>query len=330
MSSVSIEPFLLITTRLFPSPRGSIRTRNQSRVFIAPLLKHQFTFIHIIWGEMVMCCPLFDAMQETGDRILLAPHLVLCLDFDGTLAQFADDPAQVQLTPQMQRVLWLLAKREEASLVIISSRDRADLQTRVAIPDVIFAGNHGLEISGPGYLFVEPDAASRCPSLQALEENLMRRLQHIPGVVVEDKGLMLSIHYGQAPAGHWPLIQRTVRRALAGLQWSYSMNTREKAFEIRPCGAWNKGSAVALIRDQFGMPGGSMIYVGDDITDEEAFVALPEDITIKVGDPQATAAHFYVDGPLEVRGFLEWVEGLLRDRSARAADREFAMADTLA
>lgn len=275
-----------------------------------------------------MCVPWIDAMHEIGDQVLHAAHLLLCLDFDGTLAPLMEDPAQVQLTPQMQRVLWLLAAREDVALVIISSRDRADLQTRVAIPGVVFAGNHGMEISGPGCLFVEPNAASRCASLQTLSENLVRHLQHIPGVVVEDKGLMLTIHYGQAPADQWESVQRTLCSDLFGLQRNFHLSMREKAFEIRPGVAWNKGSAVAWIRDHFGKPGATMIYVGDDITDEEAFGALPDDITIKVGDPVETAAQFYVDGPLEVRGFLEWIEGLLRDKSARIAEREFAMSGT--
>src|SRR4051794_10007655 len=103
----------------------------------------------------------------------------------------------------MQRVLWLLADYDGVSLVVISSRDRADLQTRVGIPGLVFAGNHGLEISGPGCLFVEPAAASRCTSLQGLADELTKRLQHIPGILVEDKGLMLSVHFGQVGASQW-------------------------------------------------------------------------------------------------------------------------------
>src|SRR4051812_11895195 len=106
-----------------------------------------------------MSHPLFDVIREIEDRILQAPHVLVCVDYDGTLTHFSATPLGAHLSPQMERVLQSLAEDENSSLAIFSGRDRADLQGRIDIPGLIYAGNHGLEISGPGYMFVEPMAA---------------------------------------------------------------------------------------------------------------------------------------------------------------------------
>src|ERR1700735_659340 len=101
-----------------------------------------------------MSQPLFDCTTEVGDRILHAPHLLLGVDYDGTLTHFVANPVGAKLSPQMERSLLNLAEDENVSLAIFSGRDRADLQGRVEIPNIIYVGNHGLEISGPGFMFV--------------------------------------------------------------------------------------------------------------------------------------------------------------------------------
>src|SRR5262249_5991479 len=129
---------------------------------------------------------LFDAMREVGEEVVLAPHLLICLDFDGTLTPFVEDPATASLSPQMQRVLRSLAGHEGVSLALFSGRERADLQTHVGIPGLIYAGNHGLEISGDGFIFIEPTAVACGKALKELAADLAQALQHVPGAFVED------------------------------------------------------------------------------------------------------------------------------------------------
>src|SRR5258708_23068160 len=100
-----------------------------------------------------MSQPLFDALSEVAERIRQAPHCLLCLDFDGTLAPFVPDPGDAFLPPAIDRTLRDLAGHDSLALAIVSGRDRADLQGRVGIPGVIYAGNHGLDISGSGFVF---------------------------------------------------------------------------------------------------------------------------------------------------------------------------------
>jgi trehalose 6-phosphate phosphatase len=267
-----------------------------------------------------MCQLLFGAIEEVEQRISRTPHLLLCLDYDGTLTHLTDTPVGAHLSPQMERVLLSLAEHDNLTLAIISGRDRADLQARVSIPGLIYAGNHGLEISGPGYLFVEPQAASYVCALQELSDQLAGKLQSIPGALVEFKGLTLSVHYRQVATAKWEEVRHLVHAALASTTHPFVLIAGEKIFDIRPRVYWDKGSAITWIKRRLDKPEILAIYVGDDATDEDAFLALPDGITIKVGDAAETAAHYLLGGPWEVRKFLEWLDEVLRQQARRRSN----------
>jgi trehalose-phosphatase len=255
-------------------------------------------------------------VKDVGERIRQAPRCLLCLDFDGTLSQFVDDPADARLSPSMERALRAIAGHDTMSVAIISGRDRTDLHRLVDIPGLIYVGNHGLDISGPGYMFVEPTAASRTDELRALAQTLTAKLQGIEGVFVEYKGLTISVHYRQVPASGQDELRRIVHATLAGTSHPFVLGAGEKVHEIRPRVYWNKGTAVTWIRAQLGKPDALPIYVGDDTTDEDAFTALrDEGITVKVRTSPETAAHYTLEGPPDVRRLLEWLDQLLRHRS---------------
>ncbi len=273
---------------------------------------------------------LFDDIHEVEARILQAPHVLLCLDFDGTLAQFTATPLGAHLSPQMDRTLQTFAEFPDVSLAIISGRDRADLQGRVDMPGLIYAGNHGLEISGPGFMFVEPTAAALASVLKELADQLAVKLQPITGVLVEYKGLTVSVHYRLAPAADLDEIRRLVHTALAAAAHPFVLNNGEKVFEIRPRVYWNKGTAVHWIKDKLDKPDTLIIYVGDDTTDEDAFTALPEAVTVRVGHPPTTAARYHLEGTTEVRKFLEWVEELLRHKAQHHSESAAAPVPQLA
>jgi trehalose 6-phosphate phosphatase len=269
-----------------------------------------------------MSQPLFDAMHEVGDRILAAPHLLVGVDYDGTLTHFVANPMGAVLSTQMQRVLLSLAENEAVSLAIFSGRDRADLQTHVDIPGVIYVGNHGLDISGPGFLFVEPGAVARTETLKELAAELERKLKPIAGAVVEYKGVTVSVHYRQAAAEDADEVRRLVHATLAGAIHPFMLTQGEKVFEIRPRVYWNKGTALNWIREHIGKPEALPIYVGDSATDEDVFTAIPEGITIKVRPAADTAARYSLESPPEVRKFLEWVDEILRNKAPHHAGQE--------
>jgi len=262
-----------------------------------------------------MCQPLFDAIHDVEERIRQASHVLLCLDYDGTLTHFAAHPLGACLSLHMERILMSLAEHGHASLAIISGRERADLQRRVGIPGLIYAGNGGLEISGPGFLFVEPTAAENSTALEKLAEQLAGNLGSINGVIVENKGLSISVHYRNVAAAEQADFLRLVHATLASAKHSFILGMGEKVFEIRPPVQWNKGNAVAWIQDKLGKVDLLSIYVGDDATDEIAIASLPDAITVKVGDALATAARYKLVGPAEVRKLLEWLDELLEHKA---------------
>ncbi len=98
-----------------------------------------------------------------------------------------------------------------------------------------------------------------------------------------------------------------VHAALARAPHPFRSTCGDKSFEIRPRVDWNRGDAVRYIRAHAAAPGALAIYVGDDATDEDAFAALPEDITIKVGDAPETLAQYNLENVDEVQEFLGWL-----------------------
>jgi trehalose-phosphatase len=270
-------------------------------------------------GGKVMPHSLFDVIDEIAFRIAQAPHLILFLDFDGTLAAIAQEPAMAGLSPHMERVLRSLAGQPQVSVAVISGRERADLQNRIRIPGLIYAGNHGLEINGDGFIFVEPTAAACSGAIKEVVADLGRRLHDISGALVEDKGLTVSVHYRLVADDKLDELRRTVHTVLAASHHPFQLTAGDKVYEIRPRVYWSKGTAAEWIRQQLDKPDDLAIYVGDDSTDEDAFAALADGITVKVGAGAGeTAAHYLLQDPAEVRKFLEWLDIQLRRQHVNA------------
>jgi trehalose-phosphatase len=249
-----------------------------------------------------------DGLAEVGEQVRDAVYLSVFLDFDGTLAPIVDHPADAKMDPQMRATLKALARRDQTLLVFISGRSVNDLRSRIQLPDVVYAGNHGLEICGR-LNFVEPSALAKGELLKRLVAYLNGSLRHIPGAWVEDKTLTATVHYRQAALREERSIANIVHAALAHHSAIFQLNAGKKVFEIVPRTKWHKGAAVCWINTRLAGPGATSIYIGDDRTDEDAFVRLPGEITIRVGDPEGTAARYHVKGPGQVREFLEWLNG---------------------
>jgi trehalose 6-phosphate phosphatase len=262
---------------------------------------------------------LLDAAQEVGERIAQASHLLVCLDFDGTLTKIVAHPAEVVLDRDTRDVVAKLAGREDVTVAVVSGRARSDLLARVDVAGLIYAGNHGLEISGPGFVFIEPSAATCREQLHALAKELAARLNAIPGAFVEDKGLTISVHDRKVSAERQEEVRRLVHTALANSKHPFQLTLGDRVYDIRPRVHWDKGVAVAWIREQIRKPDALAVYLGDDATDEDAFAGLREEITIKVGPNGETVAHYRLGTFTDVRKFLQWLISL---RSGRNRSRE--------
>ena len=242
-----------------------------------------------------------------------APLLAL-LDFDGTLSDIAGRPEDAVLRAGNAARLQALASGMPgviAAVGIVSGRALDDVAGRVGVPGLVYAGNHGLEIAGPGICYRHPAAEAAVPMMADAAGRLAAGLDGIPGVVVENKGITLTLHYRQTPA-EWRC------RAVAGFydavrplvaEGRCRITEAKAALELRPAADWHKGRALELIRARIA-PGAVPLYVGDDATDEDAFRAAQAAggagvCVLAAGDADiATAAGWRLASPAAVTAAL--------------------------
>ena len=255
-----------------------------------------------------------DHLGEIADRVIPRARLALILDFDGTLAPIVAAPERAVLPDRVRSALQRLARMPHVTLAIVSGRALDDIRARVGIDGLIYAGNHGLEIASPRWRWLLPEAERLQPRVAEAVRGLRARVEAVPGAIVEDKGLTISVHFRQTPL---PLVE-TVRVSAYEEAERRGLVVRagKRVYELWPPVTWDKGAAVRWILDrEFGSEWparAAVIYAGDDRTDEDAFVALPDPaITVKVGPgAQPTAAAFAVRDVAEMVQFLwalvEW------------------------
>jgi trehalose-phosphatase len=254
---------------------------------------------------------LFDCLEAIRPRIVSAGRIVLLLDFDGTLAPIVDYPVEAALPETTRRILSLMVESRRYLVAFVSGRRVVDLQHRVRLPNVVYAGNHGLEIRGGGVDFTDPIATERRPALQVLLCEVSEELQVVPQVEVEDKCLTASIHFRRAPDAQASVLQILKRRIDNDI---FMIREGKMVYEILPRSGSSKESAARRILSIRGADGDLAICAGDDATDEGLFAAansgINSGITIKVGEPCATTAAWFVHGADELLTFLVWLCGV--------------------
>ncbi len=213
---------------------------------------------------------------------LARERALLVFDFDGTLAPIVERPADAVIRATTRSLLRVVALLYPCA--VVSGRSRADLAPRLeGIPLVAFAGNHGAE-AGFG-----PVDRTPCPAVRAWRETLQAALHGVRGVEIEDKGLSIAIHYRRAPdaAG----AQRRVRAAAEALEGARIFGGLA-VVNVAPADAPDKGAAVEEILQRVGRR--RVLYVGDDVTDEQAFAAESVSVSVRIGASERSAARFYL------------------------------------
>ena len=250
------------------------------------------------------------AQPRLLEKIKRRGRLFLMADFDGTLSPIVKRPALAKLDRATKRVLERLQKNRKVLLAVISGRSLKDVKSKVGIKGIIYAGNHGMEISGPGIKFLHKEAAGARAHFNSIDKKLKGALRSIPGALVEHKGLTISIHYRLVRRGDLARMHRAVRKALSLYRSGrrISIFLGKKVYEIRPSVRWDKGRAVKWLLDHHkGLRKDALaVYIGDDRTDEDAFRALRrKGITVRVGDPaERSLAQYYLRGTRDVFEFL--------------------------
>lgn len=226
----------------------------------------------------------------------------LLMDYDGTLTPIVGRPDQARLNPEARKLLEALVNHRRFVVAIVTGRSLKDILHLVDIPGVYYMGNHGLETEGPDLSFLHPDACKVAPTIKALCRELRSKLA-VRGIVVEDKGLTASMHYRLASKERAKKAKR-ILRGLVKLRENIKLTQGKKVLEVRPNLTWDKGEGVSWLLKALGgdiLP----IYMGDDKTDEDAFLRLKQGLTILVSSRRKKSnAKYYLKSVGEVHRFL--------------------------
>jgi len=249
-----------------------------------------------------------EVLDLAGDQLLSGRKPAVFLDYDGTLTPIVEDHTQAVLHEDMRAALARLAAR--CPVTIVSGRDLERLRALVGLEGVWYAGSHGLEIAGPdGSGESLEKAAAFLEALDALERKLQERLAGIPGHAVERKRFSIAVHYRRVASAAAGEVKAILDEALSG-QTRFRVGRGKKVYEIRPDIPWDKGRAVLWILQRLGLdkPEVLPVYVGDDLTDEDAFRALAGRglcVAVRHDETRPTAADYAVADTQEVKRLLE-------------------------
>lgn len=225
-------------------------------------------------------------------------------DYDGTLVPQSRDIATPVRDPGLGALFRRLLERG-FRVAVVSGRPARVLRSLVGLEEIYYAGLHGIEIEGPGIRFLHQAASDLghvMRSVRTLAEELLEDLG-VEGVV-EDKGLVVSIHLG---AVEREALESLARGIGSGLEFRGAVRfiVGRRSLEILPNIGWGKGKAVIYMISRLGLKGMPM-YFGDEASDEEAFEDLAGlGVTIKIGLEGPTRAGHYLRDPGELRLFLE-------------------------
>jgi trehalose-phosphatase len=212
-----------------------------------------------------------DHWEEIAD-LLRSRTPAVFLDFDGTLSPIVDDPAAAELPDATHAAVERLAER--CWVTVMSGRDADDVRGRVGIDGLVYAGSHGFDVIWPDGRREQRGTEYR-DSLQAAEEQLRDELGHIPGAELEPKRFAVAIHYRRVPPERVADVEAAVSRVAARFD-DLRRTGGKKVFELRPDFDWDKGRALLWLLDDLDLDGPEVlpIYLGDDLTDEDAFAVL--------------------------------------------------------
>lgn len=261
-----------------------------------------------------------DALDEP-DRFVAAldgRRPALFLDYDGTLAPIAATPEAAVLSEATRHTIERLAGC--CTVAVVSGRDRLNVDAMIGVPGLVVAGSHGFDLAGPDWSHQHPEGLDAAADLARAADELDDAVRGIPGIIVERKAFAVAVHVRQVAPDERERIEAAV--AEVGSRHPALRRSEGKLIhELRPAAPWDKGRAVRYLMERLGVdPVAEVpVYLGDDLTDEDALDALRADgIGIVVGtERRRTAAKFRLEDPTAVAVFLD----RLADRLGAPLDR---------
>jgi len=232
----------------------------------------------------------------------------LFLDYDGTLTPIVEDYKAAFLSENMRYLIRSISKISPTS--IITGRDLMDIRELVKLDELHYAGSHGFELIGPdGFVFENEEAKKSLKKIVKAADRIKEATSTIDGVKFERKKFALAVHYRQVSEHQQSKVKKIVYDILSQYP-EIKPGKGKKVIELKPNFNWHKGKSLRkllerIVKNTTNHP--FIFYIGDDITDEDAFFEILDDgIGILVGDHgQKTFAGFHLKNVNEVKTFLE-------------------------
>ena len=228
--------------------------------------------------------------------------LAVFLDFDGTLVAIAERPDLVHVPDSLLTTIQAVHDELDGALALISGRSIADLDALLAPLQLPIAGVHGVE---------QRDGSGNVRSVEssAIPEAVRNRLKALVDMdktlILEDKGSSLALHYRQSPARE-RLIRAELQKIYTDLGQDFVLQDGKMVLELRPAGA-NKGTAIRKFMADPPFAGRRPVFIGDDVTDEDAFKVINQinGCSVKVGPRETgSAARYELENVEAVRDWL--------------------------
>lgn len=235
------------------------------------------------------------------------------LDVDGTLLAIAGTPHEVRPDAGIIGLLDRLHRAAGGAVALISGRPIADLDRLFAPVRMPVAGQHGIERrDASGHLHLH---ASGARHLDVVRRRVREIAARRPGVLFEDKGITVAVHYRQVP-DCGPRLETELRAVVDEAGEEFRLQPGKMVFEIKPTGK-DKGTAILEFMRETPFRGRVPVFLGDDVTDEDGFTVVNAlgGQSIKVGDGQSVARWRLND----VESVRAWLDAYLQ--TARVSRR---------
>lgn len=227
-------------------------------------------------------------------------------DVDGTLIDFADTPSAVRVSEELRQLLEHLYRTSGGAVALMSGRSIAEVDR--LFPDIRIpaAGQHGIERRSAEGVVTRHTFPAR--QFAAVRDRLAAAVDSKPGLLLEDKGLSLAVHYRRA-SRLGAYAHRLARSVLPDLGQEFRIQRGKYVVELRP-GGRDKGAAVLEFMTEAPFQGRTPVFVGDDITDEYGLATVNTlgGHSVKVG-PGRTAARWRLRN---VQAVEQWLRSISR------------------
>ena len=253
---------------------------------------------------------LFENISEIKTQIEKRGGAFLMFDFDGVLSAIAPTPDEAFISDKNKALVKACAER--FPVAVITGRELSEIKNKMKIEGLLYIASHGLEWEEGGEYHSKSIPKETIEAINFAKEKIRPLLSRYPGMIFEDKSFMFAVHYRIIKPELIGAFVKEVTSILGPIieKNSLRLDHNLMTFELRPEIYWNKGDSALFTSDYFRKKTKKNfipIYIGDSVTDEDAFRALKDGITIRVRSKEGSAAKYFFKSQKEVGKFLGWL-----------------------